>query len=117
MPNSAQSDIDEFLGDSDAVVAVEIGWLTRITQATLRCYQFDAVAFECLDAGAGYFVSRTAIVPEAVTTLGDLPRAIREAGADFRTLDNLWTLHDAVARSTLQFSMIRMRNAAPRSPP
>lgn len=32
----------------------------------------------------------------------------------FRALPSLWELHDAVAASTLVFSMIRMRNAEPR---
>jgi hypothetical protein len=41
------------------------------------------------------------------------PRAV-QSGVDFRVVPNLWPLRDAVAASTLQFSIIRMRNALPR---
>jgi hypothetical protein len=40
--------------------------------------------------------------------------ALRSRRVELRLMPNLWSLHDAVASSTLQFSMIRMRNAAPR---
>jgi Family of unknown function (DUF6886) len=32
-----------------------------------------------------------------------------------RVMPSLWQLHDAVVASTLQFSIIRMRNAQPRA--
>ena len=35
-------------------------------------------------------------------------------GVDLRVLSNLWSLRDAVVASSLQFSIIRMRNAQPR---
>jgi hypothetical protein len=41
-------------------------------------------------------------------------QALTARGVEVRILPSLWSLHDAVAKSTLQFSMIRMRNARPR---
>jgi hypothetical protein len=43
--------------------------------------------------------------------LGELARRRVEA----RFMPDLWALRDAVVSSTLQFSVIRMRNANPRS--
>lgn len=40
--------------------------------------------------------------------------AIVARGVEFRPVESLWPLHDAVASSTLSYSIIRMRNAAPR---
>jgi hypothetical protein len=39
---------------------------------------------------------------------------ITRRGAEVRLVESLWPLHDAVAASTLEFSMIRMRNAKQR---
>jgi hypothetical protein len=35
-------------------------------------------------------------------------------GVELRFVPSLWPLHDAVAASSLRFSIIRMRNALPR---
>ena len=37
--------------------------------------------------------------------------ALAKAGAEVRILDDFWPLADAVAASTLQFSILRKRNA------
>jgi hypothetical protein len=111
--NSTAEDVSEFLGGSKAVVVVEERWLDRIASARLYCYRMPPESFACIDEGAGYFVSEEAVVPLSVEMVSDPIRAIRDAGADFRSVANLWPIHDAVARSSLQFSMIRMRNAQP----
>lgn len=64
--------------------------------------------------GAGYFVSRVSVSPLGVELVAKPLGEIAAGGAKLRFLDDLWPLHDAVAQSSLQFSMIRMRNAAPR---
>lgn len=40
--------------------------------------------------------------------------AILQRGVELRILPNLWSLRDAVVESTLEFSIIRWRNALPR---
>ena len=112
---STKADVEQLLGPHFAVVAVERDWLERIRTARLYCYHVPETTFESLDAGAGYFVSRTPVVPVRVETITDPSKAIVAAGADFRVVDGLWGLHDAVSASTLQFSMIRMKNARPRA--
>lgn len=108
-------DAEKFLGSSRAVVAVESSWLQRIRSATLYRYILPADSFKCIDAGAGYFISEEAVVPTSMEILDDLLAELVNRNVELRILPNLGHLHDAVAASTLQFSMIRMRNAAPRS--
>jgi hypothetical protein len=107
-------DVARFLGASAAVVAIEARWVDRIARCCLYCYHLPAETFEPLDDCAGYHVSRVAVAPVRVDVLDDLPAELRRRGVELRVLPNLWPLRDAVVASSLQFSMIRMRNALPR---
>ena len=97
-----------------AVVAIESGWMERVRSARLFCYHLPRDTFELLDAFAGYFVSRASVTPASVELIADVESRLRAQQVDLRVLPNLWTLHDAIAASSLEFSMIRMRNAQPR---
>ena len=110
-PKSTTEDIVKYLGASAAVVAIESAWLERVKACRLYCYRMPPDTFECIDEGAGYFVSRQSVVPIGVEIIQDLISALALTGAELRVVDSLWPLHDAIAASTLQFSMIRMRNA------
>ena len=107
-------DVERFLGPSPAVVAVESGWLGRLRSCRLYCYHLPPETFECVDECAGYFVSRAAVAPVRVEVVSDPLAELLGRGVELRFVPNLWPLHDAVAASTLRFSMIRMRNALPR---
>ena len=113
---STATDIERFLGTSSAVVAIEEPWLDRVRSSRLYRYHMPSEAFVCLDAGAGYHVSRVPVVPSGVDVFDDLLAELQRRGVELRVLPHLWQLHDAVAGSSLQFSMIRMRNALPRTP-
>lgn len=112
---TTQTDADRFLGASRAVVAVESGWLERLRSCRLYCYHLPPQTFERIDENAGYFVSRSSVVPAFVEVFDDLIAELLKREVELRFLPNLWLLHDAVAASTLGFSMIRMRNALPRT--
>lgn len=114
---TAPADVERFLGSSPAVVAVESGWLGRLRACRLYCYHLPPETFECIDAGAGYFVSRAPVAPARVEVFDDLMAELLKRGVELRFVPSLWPLHDAVAASTLQFSIIRMRNALPRATP
>jgi hypothetical protein len=96
------------------VVAIEQLWMERLQQCRLYCYSLPEQTFECLDEGAGYFVSRGAVVPAGVEVLRDPISELRRRGVELRVVPNLWPLRDVVIASSLQFSIIRMRNASPR---
>jgi hypothetical protein len=108
------ADVERFLGSSPAVVAVESGWLGRLRSCRLYCYHLPPEPFECLDECAGYFVSRVPVVPALVEVFDDPIGELLRRGIELRFVPSLWSLHDAVAESSLQFSLIRMRNALPR---
>ena len=108
------ADVERFLGSSPAVVAIESAWMDRARSCCLYGYHMPEEAFECLDAGAGYFVSRVPVVPVGVEVFEDPIRELLRRGAELRVLHSLWALRDAVLASSLQFSFIRMRNALPR---
>ena len=108
------ADRERFLGSSAAVVAIEAEWFRRMRSCRLFCYHLPDDTFECFDKTAGYFVSRAAVTPIRVEVVEDPARAILQRGGELRVLSNLWSLRDAVVESTLEFSIIRWRNATPR---
>lgn len=110
-PGTTAADVNHFLGESRAVVAVENSWFDHITKCRLFCYHLSPDTFECLDECAGYFVSRSTVVPERVEVFEDLIGEMFKRDVEIRFMRSLWSLRDAVVASTLQFSIIRMRNA------
>ncbi|MDX6592470.1 MAG: hypothetical protein QOJ13_1666 [Gaiellales bacterium] len=106
-------DSDRFFADTAAarVQTVEAAWLDRLCRAELYAYTMPVEPFDVYDEPGGsgsverwcglFGASRSAIC-----SLVMWPR-----GIDLRIVPSLWPLHDAVAGSTVGFSMIRMRNA------
>ena len=80
------------------------------------CYSYHLApdTFECIAECAGYFVSGVVVAPACVEVISDPVNELRRRGVELRVLPNLWPLRDAVVASSLQFSIIRMRNALPR---
>jgi hypothetical protein len=109
--DTTNADVQRFLGSRTAVVAIEESWLERVRSCRLYCYHLPPETFECIDDCAGYFVSRVPVVPVCVEVFDDLPAELLRRGVELRTVLNLWPLRDAVVASSLQFSIIRMRNA------
>ena len=113
-PQTTRADKERFLGSGVAVMAVEEDWLTRVQKSRLYCYHVSPQTCECIDESAGYFVSRESVLPTRVEVLEDPVSELRRRGVELRFLPDLWSLRDAVVASSLQFSIIRMRNALPR---
>ena len=97
-----------------SVVAIESGWFERMRSCRLFCYHLPGETFECSDRTAGYFVSREAVKPARVDIIEDAVSAILQRGVELRVLPDLSSLRNAVIESTLEFSIIRWRNALPR---
>jgi hypothetical protein len=111
---TTDADVERFLGSSTAVVAIEQAWFERVRSSRLYCYHLPPDTFECIDECAGYFVSRVPVTPACVEVFDDVLSELLRRGVDLRIVPNLWPLRDAVVSSSLQFSIIRMRNALPR---
>ena len=102
---------DRFGVGEGRVVVIEAGWLRRVCECRLHIYELHPAGFRLFDEIAGYWLSADSVTPRRVFTLTDLPNAIVERGGELRVVHRLWPVRDAVAKSTLAFSMIRMRNA------
>jgi len=111
-PCTTVADRARFLGLSPAVVAIETAWVERMRSCRLFCYHLPGDAFECIDETAGYYVSRVAVAPAHVDVIEDPVSALQQRGAELRVLPTLAPLREAVIESTLEFSIIRWRNAA-----
>ena len=113
-PRTTASDSDRFLGTSAAVLAIEEGWFERLRASRLYCYELPPQSFEPFDENAGYYVSREHVVPSRVSVVDDPIQRLASLHVDLRVVPTLWPLHDDVIASSLEFSIIRMRNAQPR---
>ena len=113
-PYGTPADIAQLLSPHQRVVAIEAAWEERAREATVFVYDMSPELFALSDANAGYWTSPTAVTPLSQRPFSDLPTRIAEHGATLIVLPSLWPLHDQIAASSLEYSMIRMRNAAPR---
>ena len=110
------ADREAFLGaGTQPVVAVETGWYERLAGVRLWVYEFNSASFTCVDLNAGYFVSEVPVVARFVRVVRSPSEELLALGIDVRPLPNLQELAAGVAASSLAFSCIRMRNAAPAS--
>ena len=113
-PRTTVADRERFLNSSAAVLAIEARWFERMRSCRLQCYHLPEDPFELADECAGYFVSRVPVKPIRVQVIEDSVAAVLRRGVELRVQPSLWELRDAVIASTLAFSIIRWRNAAPR---
>ena len=112
---TSASDRYRFLSQTAAarVLVIESAWVQRLCACELFAYHLPSDTF--LPGGMeGYYTSKAPVIPHSVLPVGDLLAALAAENAELRITPSLWPLHDALLDSTLHFSMVRMRNAAPR---
>ncbi len=114
-PDSSAADVATLIGPGGAkhVIAVEACWLGRIQSQRLVRYEFAPDGFALHDGTAGYWICRELVVPVAEVPIEDILGELLTHDVELRVLRSLWKLREAVIRSSLQFSIIRMRNAQP----
>jgi hypothetical protein len=111
---TTDADRERFLTGAEHVVAFEAAWLQRVRDVRLAIYEMPPRTFEPGHPEAGYWISRVSVEPLGMRIVEDGLNALARAGAEVRVLHDFWPLCDAVAGSSLRFSIIRKRNAAPR---
>lgn len=111
---TTEEDAARFLGDVRRVVAFEAAWLARVRACTLHIYEMPPESFEPELPEAGYWISKAPVSPIGVREERDLLAALAAAGAEVRVLQDFWPLCDAVANSSLEFSIIHKDRAMPR---
>lgn len=113
---TSPEDRTRFLGDAANVVAIETAWVTRARSMALSLYEFPDADFTLHDEIAGYYTTDRAHTPLREIRIGSALVALTERDVQVRALESLWALREAVADSTLGFSIIRFRNAGPPPP-
>ena len=101
---SEEPDIQEFVPRRSEEAGDVVVW--AIDEAHLRNY---LVPRDCPR------VTYATGVPSRVSVVGDPIQQLASLRVDLRVLPTLWPLHDEVTASSMEFSIIRMRNARPRS--
>ena len=110
---TTQDDISKFFSSTSRhAVAIEHGWYKRMTMTTIYLYEFDVSNFY-FDETAGFYVSDKTEKPIAVVKYDDLFEEQFRRNVELRILNNLWELGEAVKKSSLAWSLCRMRNAEP----
>ena len=109
------TDVDKeiFFGASAAgnIIIVESGWYHRIMSTVLYCYEFSSKNFTLLDECAGYYISYQIETPIKISPVNDIVAELLSRNIELRFTPSLIKLADAVVKSSLNFSIIRMRNA------
>ncbi|WP_261131221.1 DUF6886 family protein [Bacillus sp. Marseille-Q3570] len=109
--HTTNEDIQAYKVDTRMVIVIEKGWVERWKSAVLYQYMFNGKSFKCFDRNAGYYTSRSTVVPTSVKRLEGLPLLLEKEGIELRCLPTLKSVRNEIPRSTLSFSMIRLRNA------
>jgi hypothetical protein len=110
----ATPETERLLAGAARVHAIESAWLDRMRSARVVAYRLPHAPFTPDPEVGGYWLSWKAVEPIEIVELGDLLGLHAEAEIEFRLVASLWPLWDQVVASTLEFSGIRLRNAAPR---
>ena len=115
-PHTAGKDQERFFTSRTAVhaVVIEHSWFARMADTVLYLYEFDPAGFELQDSVAGYYVATATQHPIARHRIDGLFGELIKRGVELRVTDNLWDIAEAVKKSTLNWSLCRMRNAKPR---
>lgn len=116
LPDSTPEDIERFMGPCcpAQVIAIESAWFERACSCRLYQYVFAKEQFRLFDPNAGYYVSPQTVIPLERRVIDDPLGQLLERGVELRVTPSLWVLHDQLPASSLQYSIIRMRNAQPR---
>lgn len=98
----------------DFVVYIEAYWLPIVMRTTLYCYEMDSRYFNLLDECAGYYIAYQEVRPIGVRRIDSiLDEWAKWSNIALRIVPSLWNIAADVSRSSLNYSLIRMRNARP----
>jgi hypothetical protein len=96
------------------VHALQSGWLDAMRTTNLFRYTLPASTFSAWPEASGQWISSTVVEPLEVVPFGDLLDRHAAAEIDLRIVPDLWPLHDLAISKRWDFSIVRVRNAAPR---
>ncbi len=111
--DSLKADIDKYIGITEKkfIICTEENWLERIKNTKLYLYKMPHENFELLDEGAGYYVSYKTIKPANINTIENLIEELEKRNAELRVMPSIKLLSEEISYSSLQYSIIRIRNS------
>lgn len=114
--NATEEDIKKYFTSSTTphVIIIESKWFDIMKNTTIYLYEFDPHDFVLQDEVAGYYVAKTTQVPIAKYPIDDLFSALFERHVELRVVDNLWSAYDEIKKTSLNWSMCRMKFAQKR---
>jgi len=111
--DTINEDMNTFFGMSATtrMIAIETRWYERVRDGHIFRYTFDDTNFQLYEPNAGYYISTETVKPVKVEKIDDLIKGILQEGIELRVTPSLKLLKQEILKSTINFSMIRMRNA------
>ena len=111
-PATSKEDKDKFFGSSKAgfIINVEEEWIEKIKNTVIYKYEFSPDNFILLDEIAGYYVSYEKEIAIDTVPVTNISGELISRNAELRCFPSLMNLAEEVKNSTLNFSMIRMKN-------
>ena len=109
-PSTTKEDRLRFFSSPTACHAVAIAhsWMPQMLATTLYLYEFDPADFVLQDAVAGYYVATRGQLPTCCHTVASPLAALMQRQVEFRAVDDLHPLMDALRPSTLNWSFCRI---------
>ncbi len=97
---------------ADRIHVMEASWLARMQACRLYAYRLEARAFRPYEVG-GYWVCDEPVQAVGREVIDDLVGRHADAGIELRIAPSIWPFWRRAASSTVGFSGLRLRNAAP----
>jgi len=112
-PDTTGEDRERFFGHTAATRLHVIGssWLGAVQRTRVYAYRLPPETFVPHSVG-GYWVSTATVEALERVEVDDLLARHAEAGIELRITPDVWAFWNVVVASTIEFSGIRLRNAA-----
>lgn len=91
------------------VVVIEHKWFEVMQNTKLYLYEFNASEFSLLDENAGYFISEKTRIPIRKIAVANLFDEHFRRNVELRLVDNLWDISREIQKTTLNWSLCRMK--------
>ncbi|WP_062104345.1 DUF6886 family protein [Bacillus niameyensis] len=96
---------------SPHVVVIENAWFQRMKNTQLYLYEFDPQYFTLQDENAGYYTSEHTQIPINQIIIEDLFSELFKYEVELRVVDNLWGIGEEIQKTTMNWSLCRMKFA------
>jgi hypothetical protein len=110
---TTKADAEKYLiSGARYVVAIESNWVVRAQTTPLYRYEFESRNFKLLDECAGYYISYQTEIPiDIIRIANPFDQLLNDPALEIRILPELTHLAESIRKSSMSFSLIRMKHA------